>query len=137
VTGRNDLSEERDEVLVRHLAVAARSLRGEFREWIQAELKDLLVKAQAVESVAEGPLKGALHEAAERVRDIDEHELPEAIRTLDEEIERIAGGAYSDVLDAHRYLQDVLCRLERLVREVLAMRAKVGGLWSSGREGEE
>ena len=136
ITEYDDLSEESDKVLVRAFVDVATQLRRAYWEWIQEEIKRLAIVADSLEPTLEGVVKAGMQETSQRIRDIDRHELPEAIRSLKEKISEIDGGAWKDAPDARRYLEEGLSRLEALVRELLHIRDSLESLLESSAGSE-
>lgn len=118
-------AEEREAVFVRQLVATTRTMRYEFREWIQQELIELTLVAQLAESTSRGSAKDAIQQDLNLLGEINLHGLPTAIKALDEEIERVSGGAYDDVLDAYHYMQDMCSRLERFTRQLLEIKRRL------------
>lgn len=129
-----DLTQERDRELVIAFASSAHNLRAHFRLWIQEELKDLAARADSIEPILQGQVKGELNRTIERIREIDRVILGESVQSLQQKIEEIEGGVYEDIFDAQGYLNEGLTRLEGLVRELLRIRDSLNDLWESHTE---
>ena len=133
MTEDNELRRERDGWLVSTFVNTARHLRNEFREWIQGEINHLIVRAEALESTAEGEFRAKLEETGRRIREMNLQGLPETVRSFDEKIADIGEEVYSDVLDARHYLlHEGLSGFEGLVRELLRIRRFLDELWEAG-----
>lgn len=126
--------QERDRELAMAFASSARILRQFFREWIQGELNDLAVLADGLEPALEGLIRSEMQGTVRRIRDINQDELGECVRSLQGRIDEIDNGLYDNALDAQQYLSEGLIRLESLVRELLRVRDSLDDLWESHTE---
>ncbi|MEX2237213.1 MAG: hypothetical protein WEB00_06740 [Dehalococcoidia bacterium] len=126
------LQGERDQFIVRVMTAATVSRRMAFREWIQAELNDLIVRAGTLEGAAEGEIKFQLEKLVEELRDIDSRQLRDAVRNSDEICSQVEAGVYTDCLNASEYLTEALNPFEAIVRRLLRSRDFVEALWGDG-----
>ena len=125
-SGFHDQAAERDDTLIKGLCQAARNSRLELHEWVQTELKTVLIEAQLQETLTEGVIQGQITRIIERLRLIDRMELPEAITGFDDLIVDVGRGGSSDVYDAYDQLQRGYAGLVRIMRELLEIRAFIG-----------
>ena len=123
MTSFGERCEERDDHLTRRIRPNADDMRMYLREWIQQELKDARIQLQLLETVNSGPVATTIRERLERVNDMDFRELGEVDDRLENRLTDVDAGAYSDPLQARVYLDEGLATFERLVRELLQIRA--------------
>ena len=121
-----DLITERDDTLIKGLCQAARTTRMELREWIEAELKDLIIKAELQEPLLQGDLKEKVERTADHLHTISKRDLPEAVRDFDDTIDDVGGGGYEDVYDAYDQLLNGHSKLIRIMRDLLELRSSIG-----------
>ncbi len=121
--------EERDNFLVVNTVVgAATSLLMGYQGWLQEEVKELTLRAAVCSASCSDPLQSHIEQRINRLRDIQQYELDEAVRALRSKIKEINESAYDSIIDARRYLEDGLYRFESLVRECLECRRLLDGL---------
>lgn len=123
VTSFEDRCEERDGHLVRRIRQNADDMRMYLREWIQQELKDARIQLQLLETVNAGPVADAIRERIERVNDVDYRELREIDERLEDRLRDVDATSYPDPTEARVYLEEGVNSFERLVRELLQIRA--------------
>ena len=116
------LQEERDDDLVTEAWSACRNLSRGFREWIQSELKDSLYRLECIEPTLPAVLRAQANAEIRRMRDIDQTELPEAIRNIDQKISEIRDGAYDNVRDARIFLEEGMSRFDMMVTDLMRIR---------------
>lgn len=123
-------SSERDEKLVgRGFVFGVSIFRNELREWIQEQIIESKLRAEALEPTLPGELQKQMRQASQRLNEIDRHELREAINNIDTKCKEIEDGAWNNVLDARPYLEEGVTRLESLVRELLKIRDFIDTNW--------
>ncbi len=123
-----DKAAERDDALVKGLSQAARTTRMELREWVEMELKAVLVEAELQEGLLDGEIGHRVHATIERLRVINHRDLPEAITNYDDAMTDVLQGGFADVHDAYDLLQKECPVLVRIVRELLDIRNFIGEL---------
>ena len=123
-----DKAAERDDALVKGLCQAARTTRMELREWIEMELKAVLIEAQIQEELLEGEIGDRAHATIERLHSITYRDLPEAITNYDDAMTDVSQGGYGNVHDAYDQLQKECSVLERITRDLLDIRTFIGEL---------
>ena len=118
-----DVALKRDEELVKGLCQSARTKRFELREWIQLELKAVLITADLHETVADGAILDGIKESIVRLRAIDRRDLPTALTDYDDVIDDVFNGGYDD---AYSRLDRGCAGLVEIVRNLLEIRAFIG-----------
>ncbi len=124
----HDREIERDDTLIKGLYSAARTTRQELREWVQAELKAILIEAELQEKIAEGELRDRIKNTVVRLRTINQGDLPEAVSNYDGVMVEVLQGGFQDVHDAYDQLQQGCAGLVRIMRELLEIRSFIGGM---------
>lgn len=117
---------ERDDILIKGLCHAARTMRMELRDWAQTELKALLIEAELQETGTRGVIAGQIKSIVERLRFIDRTDLPQAIGAYDDMIADVSQGGSTDIYDAYDQLQQACAGLVRIMRELLEIRSFIG-----------
>ena len=125
-----DLAIERDGSLVQGMCQTARNNRRDLHEWIEEELKAVLIAAEIQESLAEGVIRDRIAKVAEDLRRIEGTELPEAIREHEDVRRDIENGGYDDVHEAYRNLERETARLVVIMRDLLYIREFIGEMGS-------
>ena len=126
--------QDRDDDLAHGFVDRAGLLIRDYQAWILLEIKDCMPKAEALEAtLPEGDLKNDVHSAIQRMETIEKYELPEAVKNLRQKCTEIGIGnsSYSDVMDAHQWIEDGLSRFEGLVRGLLSIRKLLDSRWES------
>ena len=123
-----DRAIERDSDLVKGLCYAALSNRRDLHEWLEEEVKAVLVAAEFQESLTEGVIRDNITKAVKDLRRIALTDLPEAIREHDEVRSDIEKGGYDDVIEAYHHLERETARLVAIARDVLRIREFIAGL---------
>ena len=96
------------------------------REWVETELKAVLIEAELQENLAAGLLRSKIAGVVERLRTIRNTDLPEAVRDFDEVIDDISDGGHTDILDVHGRLERGSTALVQIMRELLEIRSFIG-----------
>ena len=117
---------KRDEELVIGLCHAARTMRKDLREWAQAELKAVLVAAELQEIQEEGVVKEQITGVIERLRAINQRDLPKADESYNDATTEVMNGGYADVYEAYDKLQMEYAGLIRIMRQLLDERSFIG-----------
>jgi hypothetical protein len=118
-----ELRQQRDDDLVDGFRERAKSMMIFYQAWIQSELIEDIKKAGLLEATSgESAFKQQLQLKIDRLKQINLHELPEAVRNVTEKCNELRRGGSADILEDYRYLQDCLSRLHGLVRELLDIR---------------
>jgi len=117
-----ELRTERDRHLAYSLSQHASFLAMGLRDWLQEELRELRPVLEALVPLLSGVVAGRLTIALERLDDIDRRELTEAYTAVKQRCDEIRDGDYEDPLDARLAADEVLWRLEKLVRELMRLR---------------
>ena len=119
-----DNAVERDNDLVRALChTIERGMVRDLRDWIEAELKELIFEAQIQQTETEGVLKEQLDSTIGRLQFINRLELPDAVLSCTNLIHDVREGAWADVYDAYDPMQQELGKLVQIVRSLLEIRA--------------
>ena len=122
---------ERDEKLVGHGYLSGvRVFRNELREWIQEQIIESKLRAEALEPTLTGELQRQMRQVSQRLDEMDRDELREVIANIDTKCKEIEDGAWTNVLDTRPYLEEGVARLESLVRELLRMRDFIDTYWA-------
>ena len=124
----HDRAIERDAGLVQAFRSAARNMRMELREWVQAELQASLVEAEMEAQIADGVLQDRIEQTIARLRKIDHNDLPKAVKDYDDLMEDVSGGGFTDVREAYLQLQQGCDALVRIMTELLEIRLFIGNL---------
>jgi hypothetical protein len=120
----------RDDDLTNSFADRARFLIHDYKDWILLEIKDCMPKAEALEAtLPEGDRKNDVSFAIQRMSTIEKYDLPEAVKNLRQKCTEIDDSSYSDVMDAHQWIEDGLSRFEGMVRGLLSIRELLDSLW--------
>ena len=123
-----DKAAERDVALVKGLCHAARTTRMELREWVQMELKAVLIEAELQVELKRGEVGEQIEGVVERLRTINRKDLSEAVNDYDSVMNIVMLGGYGDVYDAHDQLLQGCSGLVRIQRELLEIRTFIGEL---------
>ena len=124
----HDREIERDDTLIKGLCSAARTTRQELREWVQAELKAILIEAELQERITEGELGNRIKDTVVRLRTINQKDLPKAVSDYDAVMVEVSQGGFTDVLNAYDQLQQGCAGLVRIIRDLLEIRSFIGGM---------
>lgn len=119
-----DTRGRRERYLIGDLIGSAKAIRDGFESWTTGEIQELALAMDTLELEPATPdlLLPKIKHARQRLRDIEQHELPSAIRECREKEQEIYDGAYSNALEATDYLKSGIARIEGIAREVLRMR---------------
>lgn len=115
--------EERDRSLIYALSQRARDARGDLREWITEELKDLIYRAEHLEPQVVGEGRSDIIRILTRLRSINNDLLDDTLRRIDDRVADVRARGYPDISDLRSYLGELLGRLEDIVRELRRARA--------------
>lgn len=127
---------ERDEALYFAIAAAGMATLHGYRDWIEPELNDLLIKVESSGQHLEGVLGTTMKEHALTLRDISQTQWPNGVSALKKclsELTNVHSGqslTYDDPMEAIGELYQRLATLERIVRHVWACRTQVTALLS-------
>lgn len=118
--------EERDSSLVVKAVVAsATGFLTAYQSWLYEEVKELQQRCADCSSKFNDPLKSKIETRITRLSDIDKYEIVEAAKELRVKISDVNGGAYDNIVDARRHVDEGVYRFESLVRECLDIRRLV------------
>ena len=124
----SDRQEKRDKYLVNFQLITATSnmLQG-YVDWILEEVDSLHKLAERLEYGGDSYSQRMLMWETRRLDNIRDNDLPEAKENVKQQMLEINEGSYSDIVDARRYLEGGLYRLETLVRDLLQCRVRLEG----------
>ena len=117
---------KRDNELVIGLCQVARTTRFELREWAQEELKAVLVAAEFEEIQAEGVIKKQITGVVERLRAINQRDLPDANKVYTDVTTDVMEGGYTDASGAYDRLQMGCMGLVQIMKELQQIRDFIG-----------
>lgn len=128
--------EERDNSLVVVTVVnAALTYHSGYQAWLYEEVKELGFTIDAAIPLYgdEPKLQRMLQQRLDRVRMMERYDIPESLAALKDRIDEIDDGAYENIIDARRYINDGFLRLEDLVRDLLETRRTFDDLEHEGQ----
>jgi hypothetical protein len=116
---------ERDDTVARRMAMNADNAHRNYREWIQEELKDAIRELQILDAAKTGDseTQAEISQQLRRVHDINGRELEDLNRRMRGRLKEVAEGENQSFLEDREYLEEVLCRFEGIVRELLRLRS--------------
>ena len=131
----SDRQEQRDKYLVSSQLVSSTSLLlTGFVDWILEEVQSLLRLARQLEYAGDDIGQRMLRWEIKRLKSIRDNDLPEAKENIKTKIIEMNEGAYDNVIDARRYLEEGLYRMETLVRDLLQCRSRLEAFDQVGDE---
>lgn len=120
---------KRDDQLTSVLCVNTGHTRGDLEAWIQEELiESIQVCSIRLEIEVDGPFRGAVENALQRLRRINTYELPEALNRSKKTTEDVGSGEPDNVFEGYDWLVQSLSDLIRIGREVLEIRNQLNDI---------
>ena len=117
---------KRDDQLASSLGVDARHFRHDLQAWIQEELTELIQAfGIRLETEPNGPLKDAVQQTVDRLRQINLRELPAAVQKSEKSIADVADGGADNVYHGYELLLQGLSDLIRIGRDLLDIREQL------------
>ena len=118
----------RDDDFITGECLAARAIRKDLRDWVQEQLKDLIIEADLLASLKDGLLGDQIARTLERLRRMNQTDLREVDGDSVAAIDEVQQGGYTDIYEAFDQLQKARNGLVQLMREILEIRNFVGDL---------
>ena len=105
-----------------------------YRDWVTEEAQNLVRLTRRLEYAGDSYAQGMVQQEIRRIQAIEEHDLPAARQSVQDKIVEVSDGAFSDIIDARRYLEEGLYRFETLIRDLLACRKRLEEFPTAGDE---
>ncbi len=122
----HDRAMERDNNLVRGLC---HTLEGnvvrDLRDWIEEELKELIIEAQLQQEITDGLMRDQFKSAEERLQLISRSDLRDALQDCNDAIHNSREGFWGDVYAAYDPMIQAVTKLVQIVRAMLELRVLI------------
>lgn len=126
--------QELDQILLNAVVAAALELRRGYADWLAEQVRDLVRDLDVATGLygGEPALLALLNARLTRMRMLQQFEIAEALRSLDDKIEDVNNGVFDNAVEARRHTDDGILRLDGLVREALEARHVFADLEAHG-----
>jgi hypothetical protein len=118
----DDVGNERDESFLAEMCAAANELRRSYRDWIDGEVKALVIMSRVVAAGKPRSFAKGVRRRAERAKQIGAEDSRKLLEELETVVRLNRDSKRTDFHNVSREFEELLARLSMLVDELLEQR---------------